>query len=224
MEAKQKDVFTTSEGDQWFNRNSHLDYEKRCQSDPILIELERLGININSCLEIGCADGWRLNAINNKYAASCYGIEPSEKAVNTGLKAYENLNLITGTADQLPYDNESMDVVLIGFCLYLCDREDLFRIASEVDRVLKDDGMIIILDFYSEIPYRNKYSHLEGMYSYKMDNSKLFTWNPSYQLISQVITSHSHEVVVKDKDERIVIQTIRKSLLDAYSEKPVYEC
>ncbi len=223
MENKQKHIFSSSEGDQWFDRNSHLDYDNRCDHDPILIELTRLNVPINNCLEIGCSDGWRLNAIHRKYGSNCYGIDPSKKAIDRGNEKYKNLDLNTGTAELLAYDDSSMDLIVIGFCLYLCDRDDLFKIACEVDRVLKDKGMIIILDFYSEIPYRNKYSHIEGMFSYKMDNSRLFLWNPAYQLISQVITSHSHESIVTDKDERIVTQTIRKSMVDAYAEKPNYE-
>ena len=68
----------------------------------------------------------------------CYGIEPSFKAVETACTS--GVNAVQGTADRLPYRDGLFDVVVFGFCLYLCDREDLFRIASEADRVLNDQG------------------------------------------------------------------------------------
>ena len=220
--VKQKKIFTEGEGDSWFDRNSTINMEERISEDLILRELGRLNFSGASCLEIGCADGWRLAEIRSRYNWQCFGIDPSNKAIMKGARQYDNISLVQGTADSLPYDDQSMSVVVIGFCLYLCDRDELFKISSEIDRVLIDGGLILILDFYSEIPYRNSYSHLEGIYSYKMDYSKLFLWNPAYQLVSKFVSSHGFETVVKDKDERIMISSIRKSLLDAYSETPNY--
>ena len=88
-----------------------------------------------------------------------------------------------GTADRLPYRDGLFDVVVFGFCLYLCDREDLFRIASEADRVLNDQGWLIIHDFYSPVPTRRDYHHKTGIYSYKMDYKTLFEWHPSIHVL-----------------------------------------
>ncbi len=220
--VKQKKIFTDGEGDSWFDRNSKINMEDRISKDLILKELDRLNFSGTSCLEIGCAEGWRLAEIRSRYSWQCFGIEPSIKAIMKGSRKYDNINLVQGTADSLPYADQSMSVVIVGFCLYLCDRDELFKISSEIDRVLIDGGLIVILDFYSEIPYRNSYSHLDGVYSYKMDYSKLFLWNPAYQLLSKIVSSHKFETVVKDKDERVMMCSLRKSLLDAYSESPNY--
>ena len=58
--------------------------------------------------------------------ADCYGIEPSAQAVAAACA--KGINVMQGTADVLPFDNQSFDIVIFGFCLYLCDREDLFEL------------------------------------------------------------------------------------------------
>lgn len=68
---------------------------------------------------------------------------------------------------------------------------DLFKIAMEVDRFLKDGGTLIIKDFYPSFHYKNNYSHLEGLYSYKMNYVTIFTWNPTYTEIAKELSSHS---------------------------------
>ena len=223
LDVNQKQAFISGEGDCWYERNSHLDIEKRVRNDLILKEINRLNIKIESCLEIGCAEGWRLAEIYRIYNCNCFGIEPSKKAIDQGSSVYPMLNLEQGTADALPYQDGSMSLVIVGFCLYLCDRNELFRIANEIDRVLSDDGVLMILDFYTETPYRNEYSHLEGVSSFKMDYSKMFSWNPNYQLISKCVSDHSNNKIVIDKNERISLCSLRKSTQDAYSEKPEYK-
>lgn len=221
-QKKQKSIFSSGEGDSWFHRNKSIDLGSRIKRDLIIKEIKRLNIRGLHCLEIGCADGWRLNALNKKFNFNGFGIDPSEKAIKSGLAEYPELHLVQGTADNLPYKDRSMSIIIIGFCLYLCDRSDLFKIASEVDRVIDDNGIIIILDFYSENPYKNEYTHLDGLYSYKMDYEKMFSWNPEYQVLSKTISSHTNEVIVDDKDERLMICTLRKSMSESYCEKPKY--
>ena len=77
-----------------------------------------------------------------------FGIDPSIKAI----KANKNLNisLKKGTADALPYKDKSFDLVIYGFCLYLVDKELLFKVVHEANRVIKLKGNVAIFDFYSK--------------------------------------------------------------------------
>ncbi|MGR6874894.1 class I SAM-dependent methyltransferase [Pseudomonas sp. HK3] len=222
QDAKQKSAFISGEGDSWFERNAHLDIDERIENDLIIKEIDRLNIKSKKCLEIGCSEGWRLAALNKKNGFECFGIDPSKKAIEYGEDLHPQLSLVQGTADNLPYLDQSMSVVIVGFCLYLCDRTELFKIACEIDRVLSNKGILIILDFYSEQPYKNDYTHLNGIHSYKMDYMKMFTWNPIYQIISNTITDHDNNKVVVDKNERISLCSLRKSIKDSYSEKPEF--
>ena len=150
---KQKDIFLEFEGNAWFERNANaLGSRKLPESDSLLIEILNLPLLAEGTkiLEIGCGDGTRLGWLRENCGFDCYGVEPSGQAVGAakrrGITAYE------GTADQLPFDANTFDIVVFGFCLYLCDREDLFRIAYEADRVLRNPGWLLILDFYSPSP------------------------------------------------------------------------
>ncbi len=218
----QKSIFLNGEGDSWFDRNSTLNMEDRIRQDHILEEIRRLDLEPKSVVEIGCAEGWRLSEINKEYGSNCIGFDPSEKAIVTGSEIYPKIKLRVGTADKIELSDRSVDLLIVGFCLYLCDREELFSIAKEIDRVLMNKGIIMILDFYSEVPYKNTYSHKEGIYSYKMDYSSLFTWNPIYSIVLTKIVSHSLETIVGNKDERICIASLRKSIEDAYMKKPEF--
>jgi ubiquinone/menaquinone biosynthesis C-methylase UbiE len=222
MNSNQKEIFLSGEGDSWFDRNDNLDLNIRIKEDLILNEIERLQIKPKSVLEVGCAEGWRLNVVSQRLGVQCTGFDPSSKAIAAGNALYPNVNLKVGTAEKIEMENNSVDLLILGFCLYLCDRDELFSIAKEADRVLRDKGVIIILDFYSEAPYRNSYSHKEGVYTYKMDYTKMFTWNPIYSVLSSIISSHSNEKIVYEKDERISVSTLMKSNDNAYMERPEF--
>lgn len=216
----QKDVFLSGEGDAWYRRNkSQLDLAN-ANDDSVVELITQQKLVPKKVLEIGCASGKRLNTIHQIFGASCSGIDVSNEAVLAGNTQYPSIKLNVGSADDLPFENESFDLVIFGFCLYLCDRKDLFKIASEADRVLKDKGMIIIKDFHPPFPYKNKYSHCDNIFSYKMDYSRLFTWNPSYTLLSNNIVGHSSIDTRTIIDERISLSLIYKSMEDAYAQKP----
>lgn len=206
---KQKNLFLNSEGNEWYNRNRLALDES---NDAILRTINHRDINCGKTLEIGCSNGYRLNLLNEQNSGEFFGIDPSELAIREGGKKYGKISLQVGTADNLPFENESLDLIIYGFCLYLCDREDLFKIASEGDRVLKDGGVIIIRDFLSDVSYFNNYSHLDGVKSFKTDNSKMFLWNPSYKLFHREVGRTSGnpqdntvcvDVLVKNKNAYI---------------------
>ena len=216
----QKDVFLSGEGNAWYRRNkSNLDNLNQ-HNDSVCEFIHQQNLLPTSVLEIGCASGERLNAINQQFSADCCGIDVSNEAVNSGSEKFKQLSLTAGSADSLPYKDESFDLVIFGFCLYLCDRKDLFKIAYEADRVLKDNGMIIIKDFHPPFPFKNTYSHCENIYSYKMNYSQLFTWNPAYTLLSSNILGHDLTADRKDVDERISLCLLYKDLEGGYPANP----
>lgn len=93
--------------------------------------------------------GERLNYIGNSINCSISGVDPSLDAINQC--KLNNIDAIVGTADSLAYKDNSFDIVIFGFCLYLCDRDDLFRISMEADRVLNKEGWLIIQDFFCRV-------------------------------------------------------------------------
>lgn len=214
----QKEIFKASEADEWFNRNmTSYDGTKK----NLIVELlKNIELTPKTVLEIGCSNGFRLSQIKQEFGCKCFGIDPSPNAIKDGKEKYPDINLSTGTADDLPYDHGSFDTVIFGFCLYLCDREDLFRIAYEADRVLQNEGTLIITDFCPPFPYKNHYVHYDGVYSYKMNYGRMFTWNPAYTEVANMIYSHSGYRLRDVPNERVATLVLRKNSQYAYPEEP----
>lgn len=209
----QKQIFLDSEGDAWYARNSKaMDMRALPQGDPLLSEVLKLHeprpTRGSKVLEIGCGDARRIAWLAANHSCECVGIEPSRRAVDVGVS--RGIEVHRGTADCLPFQNAAFDIVLFGFCLYLCDREDLFRIASEADRVLRCPGWLLIQDFHSDCPRKREYRHRPGVFTHKMDYSSLFTWHPFYRLYSQRIVHHSSGEYTDDAEEWVGISVIRK--------------
>lgn len=218
----QKDIFLSGEGDAWYQRNKAYFQSMNENKDSVFDFMLEQKIVPKVVLEIGCADGRRLNIINTAFKSKCYGLDVSSEAINEGVKKYNNIQLNVGSADKLEFAEKSFDLVIFGFCLYLCDRDDLFKIAAEADRVLKDNGMIIIKDFHPPQPYKNNYAHCNNIFSYKMDYSRLFTWNPSYTLFATNILAHDTNANRETVDERVSISLLYKNMSQAYFNKPSY--
>lgn len=216
----QKEIFLANEADQWFTRNNQF-YEKTKNDTGIIIQsLKEIEIVPKKVLEIGCSNGVRLNNFNKIIGSECYGIDPSAKAIEDGKKQFPNISLQVGTADSLPFEDCSFDMIIFGFCLYLCDRKDLFKIAFEADRCLSDKGFLVIMDFHPPFPYKNTYTHKENIYSYKMNYAKLFNWNPAYNEIFNNIFSHSGFSKRHIPDEKVAITILNKNEEFAYPLEP----
>lgn len=210
---KQKNIFLELEGDAWFRRNAGaLATRKLPESDPVLTEILNLPSNGRETrvLEIGCGDGTRLNWLRENRGFVCSGVDPSAQAV--AVAQGRGIEACQGTADRLEFADGTFDIVIFGFCLYLCDREDLFRIAFEADRVLKNPGWLVILDFYSQTPLKREYHHRSGLFSHKMDYRALFTWNPAYTSFSHKVRHHSEDGYTDDRTEWIATSVLRKNL------------
>jgi RimJ/RimL family protein N-acetyltransferase/ubiquinone/menaquinone biosynthesis C-methylase UbiE len=212
----QKDIFLKCEADAWFQRNKNK--LTGINDDDIVLKVLKFVklSNPRRILEIGCADGSRLNLLNHFFKdTECYGIDPSKEAIKIGKENYK-FNLQVGTADNLPFEENFFDLILFGFSLYLCDRNDLFKIAYEADRCLCNNGYLIIKDFQPPFPYKNAYTHYEGISAYKMDYSQMFKWNPVYTEICRIISDHSGDMQREIPDERIGVTILHKNNVYAY--------
>ena len=146
MIKNQKNIFLKYEGNRFFERNKKKLKLKDYSKDKITQIINSLKVKKNmTILEIGCCAGDRLNYLKKIFPHSkLYGIDPSEKAI----KSNNNNKIILkrGTADNLNFPNDKFDIIIVGFCLYLCDDDDLFKIANEIFKKCKNKGYIIIED------------------------------------------------------------------------------
>ncbi len=209
----QKGLFLAGEGDAWYERN------RAAAKEEEIALFARVLKDGQKVLEIGCSDGKNLSFLCSRVAVACAGIDPSEKAIAEGKKRHPDFDLRVGTAESLPFEKGSFDMVVFGFCLYLADREDLAKIVYEADRVLRNGGMLGVLDFDTPYPIKKSYSHLEGVDTYKLDYSRLFLAFPHYSLAEKVSLSHDGMGFHPDPDERVSSVLLYKNHEGAYFEK-----
>lgn len=220
MSDNQKALFLAAEGDAWYERNQQALAKRDAKDDAVTQVMQNLQLQPKHILEVGCADGWRLRGLAAAFGAQCAGVEPSAAAVAAGKKLTPAHDLRVGTAEKLEFADGSFDTLIYGFCLTYCDRKDLFRVAQEGDRVLKDGGHIVVYDFCTDVAYRNAYAHKPGYYCYKMKYAELFTWNPAYSVVHHQLVSHGGPSIPDSMDERIGITVLRKQLANAWPDNP----
>ena len=211
----QRQVFLEGEGDAWFQRNRQADAEQVAHwtdQDPLADLLEHLPLPRGpqvSAFEVGCGQGLRLARLSQTKGWAVAGLDPSEKAIAAVNAA--GFQGIVGTAEALPLADRSVDLLIYGFCLYLCDRDDLFRIASEAHRVLKPQAWLAILDFWSSYQSVNSYHHRQGIQSYKDDLPAMFSWHPSYVIVDHRLRHHATRAYTDDPQEWVAATLLRRS-------------
>lgn len=212
----QSKIFLESEGDSWFERNkSSIDHKSDFfETNTIKRVLNASKENINTILEIGCGNGTKLADLCRFFNAVGYGIDPSAAAVKTANEKFctseLKLECSVAVASDLPYSNTHFDLVYFGFCLYLVDRNVIFKAVAEADRVLKTGGYLAILDFDPAIRHKRPYHHMPGMYSYKTSYSDFFTASGHYYLVAKESFSHNANCFSGDTNERVSICILYK--------------
>lgn len=202
MSGNQAQIFLNGEGQAWLERNKN---KLPISDDPVL---ESLGTNLlhpKKVLEVGCANGWRLIELEKKYKCLCTGIDPSV----THSQITGRVALHRGVASNLQlFNHNAFDLIIYGFCLYLCDPEDYFMIVKEGDRVLADGGHLVIYDFNLDafvLPHSRTYAHRPGLRSHKMRFENLWKSHPAYTAVSQHLMGKGNDltsVTVLKKDMR----------------------
>jgi ubiquinone/menaquinone biosynthesis C-methylase UbiE len=213
--GKQRDSFLTGEGDRWFSRN-----DSQSIAPYMRAALDTLGGFAqpgDKLLEIGCANGRNLAYVSAAQPGiTCCGIEPAAAAVEAAKIAYPGLQIQQGTADRLPYPAATFNVVFFGFCLYLVDRDLLYTAVAEADRVLRDKGFLAIVDFDPIGPRKRAYRHLQGVFSYKMDYSRIFLASGHYSLAHKHSYSHEGIRFHLNPGDRVATVVLHKDVAAGY--------
>lgn len=215
MANKQRETFMMSEGDEWYKRNKPYEISEYLRRDPICKAVEELAANTYrkiNVLEVGCSDGRRLRALKSKYDWIYEGVEPSGAAVEAGRS--NGIKIYKGSAEDLPIMDKSIDILIYGFCLYLCDREELFLISAEGNRVTKNKSWIIIHDFWAKADTHNDYHHKAGIKSYKTKPEDMFLWHPNYTMMDAKIRDISTHEYTDEQNNWTRTSIIRKKSSD----------
>lgn len=214
----QRDVFLRGEGDAYFQRNAAAYASGNADTLPLPAAVVRGYLPAGAhVLEIGCANGLNLERLRRSAGCQGSGIDPSAAAVEAGRRDFPALDLRVGTADALPFPDAAFDLVWFGFCLYVTDRALLPRVVAEADRVLRDGGKLVIVDFDPAVPVRRRYAPAAGVSSYKTDHARLFLGFPQYVLVEKRPFSHHGEGFHPDSGERLALQVLHKDLAGGYA-------
>ena len=213
----QKSIFLESEGDGWYKRNSKVINSKSPEINKLVRYLHPFKSEISSILEIGCADGSKSLFIGEQLDSEVYGIDPSSDSIISANKKLHDAkkigNFLKGTADEIPFEDNSFDLVHFGFCLYLVDRDLLKSVVNEALRVLRPEtGYLSIFDFDVSKPYENYYKHRSGVKSFKDDYPKIFCAAANFHLIFKENFDSGEMGMAINEDERTAITLMKKIL------------
>ena len=113
--------------------------------------------------DLGCGSGVFTELLRRRGYQSV-GLDISPKLLALGRRKYPGLELIGGDAENLPFENASLDgVLLTGLVHHLPDPR---RLASEVRRVLKNGGRFVAFDPNRMNPFMWLYrDHASPFYS-----------------------------------------------------------
>jgi SAM-dependent methyltransferase len=223
---KQDNIFFRGEGDNWFYRNTK-DLGKKAEFDfpTYIINLLKDKSGIKKIAELGCSNGWRLNDLGETLPnVELTGIDASLAAIQDGQKKYPHIKLSQGLLSNILLDEE-YDVVIVYFVLHWVDRSSLAKSIAEIDRCVRDGGILIIGDFYPDFPQRRHYHHLpeSSVFTYKQDYPSIFEQLGIYKEITKFTGNHNHKqdlsILSCDSDSRWICSVLHKSLNNYYHER-----
>jgi SAM-dependent methyltransferase len=187
----QDDLFFRREGDNWFRRNRDaLDTGGRMDWPTQLVGMMAGQQDIRSVVELGCSNGYRLaNSGDTEDGLPIRrdGCEP--RGGRDGRERY--LDRIPPRA-AVKHSIGGLRPVIVRFVLHWVDRRTLARSISEIDRVTRDGGVLVLGTFCPTTP-RRAYHHLPeaGVFTYKQDYARIFEALGTYREFARIAFDHS---------------------------------
>jgi pseudaminic acid biosynthesis-associated methylase len=112
-------------------------------------------LNIADMLEVGCNVCNQLRVLQEMGYEGLYGIELQRYAVERGKSLTQNVNVIQGSAFDIPYKDNYFDVVFTSGVLIHISPNDLTKVIREMYRLSKKYiwGFEYYADQYTEVKY-----------------------------------------------------------------------
>ena len=191
-------------------------------------------------LDVGCGTGYAMRKAQKELDCECFGVDPVPGAHGVGRNSKESidgLNIVQGFSEELPYDNESFDVV---YCSHVLEHvNDEYKSLLEMKRVLKPNGVLIIgmptsnmarINFYTELLFTTHQRIFNVLFGYLP-----FIKTGKTPLINAIIpcshSSHRAKTVLFDlkyykiNNWKKIVESkfkIEKTILPAYYPYPQY--
>ncbi len=115
----------------------------------IIKYLKTLNRNYDNVLDIASGTGDLTKELINLNPKEIFSCDISEKMIDIQKKKIKSEKLKIDIADvvDLPYEDNSMDIVTIGFGVR--NFENLEKSLNEIYRVLNEDGILVVLEMFS---------------------------------------------------------------------------
>ena len=120
-----------------------------CGQKPFTKQREKIvPLAQGKVLEVGIGSGLNMSYLNPNKVDSFTGIDPSEDllamAESQVSDSISEINLIASTAEEMQFENNSFDSVLMTYTL--CTVQNASVVLNQIKRVLKQDGQLIFCE------------------------------------------------------------------------------
>ncbi len=188
-------ILWSEESDNYTRRafEDHSDTYNDPTKEKIIISLNELfkknDFMPKSILDIGCSCGFSFPYYQKYFkGAKLYGIDPGNKeSIQTAKEKFKvgGIEFSNGYAHDLPYPDESMDVVFLSMVLQWIQRKKLLQSLAEIDRVSIE--YIILMDFLPDYPSWSVSRHNEMVKIFKQDYSAIFVSLPWWRILKNEV-------------------------------------
>jgi O-antigen biosynthesis protein len=160
-------------------------------------------IRNKTVLDIACGEGYG-TALIGKYAKKVIGVDIDEACIEWASGNYasnnDKLSFLQGTVSSIPLDDNSIDVVISFETIEHVTEADQHLFMSEVKRVLKPDGLLIISTpntaMYSIKQDLNNQFHLKEFAKEELKNflneyfSHTYYFEQGYEIVSTITSDN----------------------------------
>ena len=138
-------------------------------------------------LDIGCGTGATVHCLRQEYGFEAIGVDPSETMLQKAKARPVPLPLLRGSGENLPFPDQEFDGILMECTFSVMENHK--QVLRESSRVLKNQGKLIISDFY----YRRRPGVLTKLYYEKIldeNGFRLEFWEDNSQLLVQLMVDN----------------------------------
>jgi len=128
------------------NRILSFGIDKQWRKKAILESLELINKENISVLDVACGTGDMIESfLKYKNDINIIGLDPSKEMLKIAKEKLPNIKFIQGYATDLPFENNTFDIVSISFGIR--NVVDTQKAIEEFYRVLNKKGILLILEF-----------------------------------------------------------------------------
>ena len=132
-------------------------------------------------LEVGCGDG-RLSSLLANKVKSLTAIDPDKAMINLAGKEISGVDFRVGYGERLEFSDKTYDIVLFSYSLH---HQDCVKALDEAKRVLRDNGIILIIEPSTEGEYTQFVSIFQEDEINRLNTTLAYIISPNFDISRQ---------------------------------------